>query len=507
MLAVMLAALVFAGLSPVAAQAADGPQFTVSPSSGRPGDPIHLSAVDLCPPIPDGIGDMPYQDVVMNFTDAAGVSSGDVNLGGIGEGAWDAQPFFPSPHFPPPTFDATKLTPEPALGMGSLHVRCVLSNGVVSQEYAPQPFNVTGEARRFTVSSSVEPGGTVHVQSLDPCPQPQDRIQLSVFNDQYANNLNVTPGSDGQWSADIPASYDDMGNIIPFKSGPIGLSANCTTDATSQTSFVYASVLSTVAGGGSGSACSDTLFLAVTGSGEHYDGDINLNVSPSLKKVYTGFRAVYPTDKTIAVKVIDYPALPVETLFSYTGDWPNRARQLFLGNLYDYLSGKDDGANALYHAMVKSKEDCGDRPIVLVGYSQGALIVHQVLQKLAKIDDPVQSAVKAAVLIADPMRTPNSEVVNFGDAPTDSKGVCKLGTDFVDICASEGVRDVPGRFQKMTTAVCNHYDAVCDSTSLIADMWPLGIQAKDTGIMVHTTYAADKMTKLAGRRAARQVIK
>ena len=60
----------------------------------------------------------------------------------------------------------------------------------------------------------------------------------------------------------------------------------------------------------------------------------------------------------------------------------------------------------------------------------------------------------------------------------------------------------------MTTTVCEHYDAVCDSSSLIADMWPLGPQqVAQTGITVHTLYAATPGTKTAGKRAARQVLK
>ena len=105
----MLAAFLLSAFLPATvASAADGYQFTVSPASGSPGEPIHVTAVDPCPPIPGDIGDMPYQDVVLTFVDSAGVSSGDVNLGGIGEGMWDAQAFFPSPNFPPPTFDAVR---------------------------------------------------------------------------------------------------------------------------------------------------------------------------------------------------------------------------------------------------------------------------------------------------------------------------------------------------------------------------------------------------------------
>ena len=509
-LAALLAALVLAGLSPVAAQAVDGPQFAVSPTSGRPGEPIQLTGIDLCPPIPDGYGDMPYQDVVINFVDSAGVSSGDRNLGGIGEGAWSAQPFFPSPHFPPP-FDATKLTPEPALGMGMLHARCVLPDGTVSLEYAPQPFNVTARPHRFTASSSVDPGDAVHVESIDPCPQPQDRVQLSVFNGQYASNLDVTPNPDGTWSADILTSYEEMdGSRTPFAAGPIGLSASCMTDATAQTSFVYASVASSVNGTSGEVTCKDAVFIAVTGSGEYFDGAGNLSVSPTLKKVYSGFTAVFDEKgKTYKKRVLDYPALSVDTLFEDldSGSTPANARQLFQENLPKYLAGKDAGITALYSAVANSRAKCPSQDIVLAGYSQGAMVVHEFLQEYAATSGPNKHAIKAVVLVADPMRVGNSEVFNFGDAPSDSRGICKYMSALINCNTGDTVREVPALYRSSTIAMCNQYDIVCDTPTAVSTFWSLGLeQIKSTGTMVHEGYAADQYTKTAGKRAARQVL-
>lgn len=508
MLAALLAALVMAGLSPTSATAADGPQFIVSPTSGRPGEPIRVTGTDPCPPIPDGYGDMAYQDVVLTFVDSAGVSSGDRNLGGIGEGVWDAQPFFPSSHFPPP-FDATKLTPAPATGMGMLHMRCVLPDGTVSQEYEPQPFNVTGPAHRFTASSSVDPGDAVHVESIDPCPQPQDRVQLSVFNGQYASNLDVTPGPDGQWSADILTSYEEMdGTRTPFASGPIGLSASCMTDATAQTSFAYASVTSSVNGASGELACRDAVFIAVPGSGEHYDGAGNLSVSPTLKKVYSGFTSVFDEKgKTYKKQVLDYPALSVDTLFNVSGSIPDKARQLFEQNLPTYMAGKDAGVTALYSAVANSRAKCPNQAIVLAGYSQGAMVVHQFLQEYAQTSGPDKRAIKAVVLIADPMRVANSEVLDFGDAPSDSRGICKYMSALVTCNAGAEIRDVPQLYRADTTSVCSMYDIVCDTPTAVSTFWSLGFeQIKQTGTMVHGGYSADPVTKTAGKRAARRVL-
>lgn len=509
-LATLLAALVLAGLSPTVAAADEAPQFSVSPASGRPGDPIQVTGDDPCPPIPDGYGDMAYQDAVLTFVDSAGVSSGDRTLTGTGnEGEWDVQTYLPTPSFPPPVFDASKLTPEPVTGMGSLRMRCVLPDGTVAQEYAPQPFNVTGPAHRFTVSPNVDPGDAVHVTSSEPCDQ--DYVLLSVFNDDYANNLHVPLNPNGTWSADILTSYDDMGAIIPFKVGPIGLSAVCMSDSTGSVSFPYASVLSSVNGASGDSACKDAVFIAVTGSGEHYDGAGNLSVSPTLKKVYNGFTAVFDEKgKTYKKRVLDYPALSVDTLFegADTNSTPNNARQFFKENLPTYMTGKDAGITALYSAVANSRAKCPNQSIVLAGYSQGAMVVHEFLQEYATTSGPNKHAIKAVVLIADPMRVGNSEVFNFGDAPSDSKGICKYASALINCNTGDTVREVPTLYRANTTAVCNQYDVVCDTPTTVSAFWSLGVgEVKSTGTMVHEGYSADPYTKVAGKRAARQVLK
>jgi hypothetical protein len=495
---------------PTAANAAGTAQFTISPSQGRPGDPVQVAGVDPCPAIPAGQpGSMTSQDVVLTFIDSTGVSSGDQVVTGTGsDGTWSSGTFFPYPTFPPPVFDPSKLTHEPAVGMGSLYMRCVLSDGTVTQEYAPQPFNVTGTAYRMAgPPTTVQPGDVIHISSVDPCPG--DRVDVSLFNAQNTANFIATPDASGAWTADMPAAFTQMdGSLTPFQPGIYGMSAYCMTNATAAIHFGYASDTVTVGSSTPTPVCDDVLFIAAAGSGQHYAGDSNLTVSPELKKVYDGLRQVIPSNKKVGVQVLDYPALSVDVLLQKTNGVNLQSAEQVLGsNIPQYLNGKDAGITALYAAVAHVRSTCHNEAIVLSGYSQGAMVVHQFLQEYAQTSGPDKDAIKAVVLVADPMRVANSQVFDFGTAAPSSYGVCQFVSAVVNCNGLVPVEDIPAMYQPLTTSICNAYDPVCDTSTLVSTFWPLGLQAMSRiGTHVHTAYHSVAV-KLAGERAGQQVKK
>lgn len=510
-LVAVVAGVLLTLFTPVAANAAGTAQFTVTPSQGRPGDPIQLTGTDPCPPTPPTQpGEMVSQDAVMSFVDSAGVSSeGQVVTGTGTDGAWSTGAFFPYPHVPS-VFDPSKLSREPAVGVGALHISCVFK-GTVTQEYAPQPFNVTAPAYRMAgPSSAVQPGATVHTSSVDPCPG--DRVGVSLFNDRVGANFTATPGPNGMWSADMPASSQEMdGSLTPFPPGTYAVRAYCSTDATAQIHFAYADELLTV-GSSTPPSCDDVLFVAATGSGQHYAGDTNLTVSPELKKVYDGLREVIPANKKVGIQVLDYPALSVDVLFEKADGVNLRsAKQVLERNLPKYLNGKDAGVTALYEAVGHAHFTCPKQAIVLSGYSQGAMVVHQFMQEYATTSGDNKNAIKAAVLVADPMRVANSKVFDFGTAASSSRGICQFLAAVI-YCNNRGpgvpVQDIPAMYRPLTTGICEIYDVVCDTSTLASTFWPLGLDvAKQIGTQVHGLYAATPLTKTAGKRAGQQVKK
>ena len=506
-MAAVVAGLLLSMFVPSVANAADMAQFTVSPSQGRPGETIHLTGADPCPPIPPAQpGEMISQDAVVTLVDSAGVSTEDQVMTGTGsDGSWSSGTFVPYPHFPPPVFDPTRLTREPAPGMGSLHVRCVLK-GTVTQEYAPQPFNVTGAAYRMAgPKTSVPPGDVVKITSVDPCPS--DHVGVSLMGAPSTVNFDATPDASGVWTANIPAAVQEMnGSLTPFQPGTYGIRAYCSSSATGKIFFGYADETFTV--GSVAPACNDALFIGVAGSGQHYAGDTNLTISPELKKIYDGLRETIPSGKKLGVQVLDYPALPVDVLFE-KASWMNlRSPQQVLGhNVPKYLNGKDAGVTALYEAVGHAHFTCPKQAIVLGGYSQGAMVVHQFLTEYAQTSGGDKNAIKAVVLVGDPMRVANSQVFDFGSAASSSFGVCRFVSAIVSCDGLVAVQDIPAMYRPLSTSVCNVFDVVCD-TSTLAALWPLGFDtAYRIGTSVHTSYTKLSLVKTAGKRAGQQVKK
>ncbi len=509
-LAAVVAGVLLTMSVPAVANAAGTAQFTVSPSQGRPGDPIQLTGTDPCPPTPSTQpGEMVSQDAVMTFVDSAGVSSEGQGVTGTGtDGSWSSGAFFPYPYFPPPTFDSTKLRHEPAVGMGSLHISCVFK-GTVTQEYAPQPFNVTGAAYRMAgPPTTVPPGDVVKITSVDPCPG--DRVDVSLMTPQNTVNATATPDASGAWTIGIPAAVREMdGSLTPFQPGVYGLRAYCMTDATAKIHFAYADGTFTVGSTLPTPVCDDVLFIAAAGSGQHYKNDTDLTVSPELKKVYDGLREVIPSNKTVGVQVLDYPALSVDVLFEKADGVNLRsAKQVLEHNLPKYLNGKNAGVTALYQAVGHAHFTCPKQAIVLSGYSQGAMVVHQFMQEYATTSGDDKNAIKAAVLVADPMRVANSKVFDFGTASSGSRGICQFVSAVIYCNGGTAIQDIPAMYRPLTTGICEVYDVVCDTSTLASTFWPLGLNvAKQIGTQVHELYAATPTVKTAGKRAGQQVKK
>ena len=479
LLLLAMATFLLAMLTPAAAQAA-GEQFNVSASSGRPGVAVLISQGDPCPTVGDYT-----QRVLASFTDAAGTTT---DFSAIS----DADP--------PGNWNQTARVTIPvsaAQGVGSLTVRCAYwdgTNEITSLQYTPRAYTVAGTPPQFTSSpASVLPGQAVTLMSTDPCPS--DRIQGSIFGGNQESNFYQMLDASGAWVVGVPTSSETMGGPrTPFAPGTYTIQAYCLDDATAHTTQVY--VNQQVVVGETPppvSNCRDVLILAVAGSGQHYDGPTNLSISPELKAVRKAFLDILPPERTVKTRVINYPAEPVETL----------TRHL---KLKQYMDGKNQGVRRLFSEVVGATFECPNQALFLIGFSQGALVVHEFLGEYALVATQAElDVIASVVLVADPARHANSPVVTFGDAPFDSKGVCQfLGGDkcFKDIPFA----DVPQVFVSKTWGVCNSLDIVCDTSHLVGVGAIVPKDAYEVGVRVHSSYHNSPNTRTAGKRAARQVM-
>ena len=278
---------------------------------------------------------------------------------------------------------------------------------------------------------------------------------------------------------------------------------------------IAATVLSGVTATGASlarlSTCNDATFIAIAGSGQYYKSDTDLSISPQLQTAHQSFVARLAGRRSLALKVLDYPAPSVDVLFANV----NLNRPLSLPgtiqkNVSTYLAGKDTGVAQLWATYTQVRASCPSERIVLAGYSQGAMVVHQFLEELnATTDTAGKAAVRGVILLADPDRVHHSLIVDFGDAPFSSYGVCDLVSKAVSCTSPDRLTDIPGRFDSVTIGVCFSDDPVCDTSDVVREFifnTNTGRRALISLVQrVHASYAYRSQTSLAAARIAQLV--
>lgn len=183
-------------------------------------------------------------------------------------------------------------------------------------------------------------------------------------------------------------------------------------------------------------------------------------------------------------------------------------------NVPKYIGEESQGVSELQAYLTQIYDTCssvGRQPmVVLAGYSQGAMVVHNVLNIIAANNETSLSAmIKGAVLIADPERMPDSDVVNFGTAAWNDYGLCHL-LDNANLgsCVPPGkTTDLASSFSSIAYQLCDKGDVVCDVSSILSsnslthpsDIWQ---KLKQGGKVIHTTHYMGGEATTAGRRVA-----
>lgn len=499
-----LAALLLTTFTPTPAQAA-GEHFNISASEGRPGMTGGFTQDDPCPTFVDGPG--AWQVVEFVFTDSAGtVFNVRDAVGANPDGTWQGEARFTIPYrslgtpYGPPGLESEEAAP----GMGAFTARCVLHpGGTVVQEYAPQPFNVTGVSHTFSVApTTVAPSGDVTISSaVDTCPS--DQVEVTIGDTMYLRitEPRLVPDANGAWSVTLPASQPQWdGPDVPFNPGAGVVRASCMSETTGRVVFAYADQPLTIGGGTTPPTnnCKDVLFIGLAGSGQSSGGsDDPSTFSPEVSTAFEGFKQKLKAGKTYKIRMIDYPALPVDTIGNYGLD--------FHRGLREYIEGKNAGVRKTRHLVEQQLNNCPNQLITLAGYSQGALVVHEYLTEHAKTYNGwKKQAIASAVTIADPAQfrdANNSDVLNFGDAPPNGMGICQYLS--VKCFKGETLADIPGAYMGRTVTVCDKKDIVCDHLRMASTPLPgMGIPE---GKAVHLGYGYDPNVELAGKWAAQKV--
>jgi hypothetical protein len=246
--------------------------------------------------------------------------------------------------------------------------------------------------------------------------------------------------------------------------------------------------------------CHDVYFVSARGSGESYT--VDLTGAPELSAVKQGMVAILTRAGSVPDIVehqLSYRAPSVDLLISglNTGTLAQQTNRLLKHNLPSYLAQERQGEQELSTYLGQILTTCAgsskNPKVVLGGYSQGAMVVHNVLQILADTNATSKiNLIAGSILVADPERMPTSQVLNFGTAlPTPaSYGACPALDQLPGrlSCLARGLtKEIPAQFLNHTVAVCDAGDLVCDTGSLAVINTKAGyIAAANAGAFIHT---------------------
>jgi len=183
-----------------------------------------------------------YQYVEFTFVDANDVhTTTQHGVASNTSGSWDPTtmyiPWRDIINHQGPTYTKSAA----AVGAATIQAKCVAGQSAgddmdpsddvlrTTQNYAAQPFTVSGPSFEFTMSTnSVDTGEMVHLASTSSSPCFGERVSGDIINNQGVSNFDVYPDSNGQWSVDVIAASEDMdGQHIDLPAGEYVVGAWC----------------------------------------------------------------------------------------------------------------------------------------------------------------------------------------------------------------------------------------------------------------------------------------
>jgi len=206
------------------------------------------------------------------------------------------------------------------------------------------------------------------------------------------------------------------------------------------------------------SGCYSVTVLGARGSGQTSGGPFR-GYGPQVYKAISiigGYLRAKKVNYTTGT--IEYPAASVSVLAPSKLDFIDWTD--YLKNHVDkFSSSVGTGATHAVRLAEIIHAFCPQEKLVLVGYSQGAMVMHDAEIQLETKSRGTFNAIIGTVLIGDGNRMPNTSAHEFGSSPASGEGlepwifsVLHLGNPF---------KDVP--LPAATANICNNDDLVCDT--------------------------------------------
>jgi hypothetical protein len=233
--------------------------------------------------------------------------------------------------------------------------------------------------------------------------------------------------------------------------------------------------------------CRDVMFIGARGSGEP------LQVKKNKKKITVFHGVGKPIDymagllekdvlaygETMGILPVVYKADGVEDLIPSKSELAEMALGGAAGIYYSqnykpYVDSIADGVTRTIADIHATVDRCPETELVLGGYSQGAMAVHQAELQLERAgDEEALDAIGGTLLLGDGDRSPNTQAKIFGGAPTGGEGVQVYlhGAKPEDVAEPE-----------TTAEICARGDIVCDFKLHLDRAW------YQEGAYVHASY-------------------
>jgi hypothetical protein len=214
-------------------------------------------------------------------------------------------------------------------------------------------------------------------------------------------------------------------------------------------------------------SCPDVMFIGARGSGEPMQKKEN----GKLVTVFHGVgrpidymagllgKAVGDDQEEMHILPVIYRADSVDELVPTKSELfemaaGGAAAIYYTRNLKPYMDSIDQGVSQTIAEVRATLDGCPDAEIVLAGYSQGAMAVHQAeLQLEREGDEEALDAIGGTLLLGDGDRTPNTAAKIIGDAPGGGEGVRVY---------LHGVKPTDVVEPETTAEICVKGDIVCD---------------------------------------------
>lgn len=179
--------------------------------------------------------------------------------------------------------------------------------------------------------------------------------------------------------------------------------------------------------------CTQPLVIGARGSGEAKGfGDTVARATNAFNRGYGA-----PTDAVW----LDYEAASTRLL------WRNPPA---------YFDSVEDGIDALLRLLRTRAARCPRQPVVLFGYSQGAMVTNEVLHRLNDVGSPILKRIRAVGLIADPLRV-GGAAYNIGSAGEAHDGMAARLPRVKD-------RKLPRSIRGRSRSLCVDGDVICAFT-------------------------------------------